>query len=112
MSDDNEPTVVELAESVRRGERKAVEVLDEYLTRIEAGNERLNVFVHLDADLAREAASAVDEAWRAAKTRSARRGAVRGEGPRAVQRDADRVRLGSLRSVAARKPTMRSTWVA
>ena len=62
MSDADEPTVIELAESVRRGERKAVEVLDDYLTRIEAGNERLNAFVHLDADLAREAASAVDEA--------------------------------------------------
>jgi aspartyl-tRNA(Asn)/glutamyl-tRNA(Gln) amidotransferase subunit A len=62
MSDANEPTVIELAESVRRGERKAVEVLDEYLTRIEAGNERLNAFVHLDADLARDAAAAVDEA--------------------------------------------------
>jgi aspartyl-tRNA(Asn)/glutamyl-tRNA(Gln) amidotransferase subunit A len=61
MSDDTEPTVVELADSVRRGERKAVEVLDEYLTRIEAGNERLNAFVHLDPDLARGAASAVDD---------------------------------------------------
>ena len=37
-------------------------MLDEYLNRIEAGNERLNAFVHLAADLAREAASAVDEA--------------------------------------------------
>ncbi len=62
MSDADEPTVIELAESVRRGERKAMEVLDEYLMRIEAGNEQLNAFVHLDADLAREAASAVDEA--------------------------------------------------
>ncbi len=62
MSDVNEPTVIELAESVRRGERKAIEVLDEYLMRIEAGNERLNAFVHIDADLAREAAVAVDEA--------------------------------------------------
>ena len=58
----NEPTVIELAESVRRGERKAVEVVDEYLGRIAEGNERLNAFVHLDADLAHAAASAVDEA--------------------------------------------------
>ena len=29
----NEPSVVELAESVRRGERKATEILDEYLGR-------------------------------------------------------------------------------
>ena len=41
----NEPTVIELAESVRRGERKAVEVVDEYLGRIAEGNERLNAFV-------------------------------------------------------------------
>jgi Asp-tRNA(Asn)/Glu-tRNA(Gln) amidotransferase A subunit family amidase len=33
-----EPTVIELAEAVRRGERKAVEVLDEYLARIADGN--------------------------------------------------------------------------
>lgn len=58
----NEPTVIELAESVRRGERKAVEVVDEYLGRIAEGNERLNAFVHLDAHLAHAAASAVDEA--------------------------------------------------
>src|SRR5581483_7365709 len=62
MTADNEPTVVELAESVRRGERKATEVLDEYLDRIQAGNERLNAFVHVDADLARAAAEAVDTA--------------------------------------------------
>ena len=58
----NDPTVIELAESVRRGERKAVEVVDEYLGRIAEGNERLNAFVHLDADLAHASASAVDEA--------------------------------------------------
>jgi aspartyl-tRNA(Asn)/glutamyl-tRNA(Gln) amidotransferase subunit A len=57
-----EPTVVEIAESVREGERKAVEVLDEYLGRIAAGNEPLNAFVHVDADAARRAAEAVDAA--------------------------------------------------
>ena len=56
----NEPTVIELAESVRRGERKAVELVDEYLGRIADGNDRLNAFVHLDADLAHASASAVD----------------------------------------------------
>jgi aspartyl-tRNA(Asn)/glutamyl-tRNA(Gln) amidotransferase subunit A len=55
-------TVVEVAESVRRGERKAVEVLDAALAAIDAGNERLNAFVHVDADLARQAAEAVDAA--------------------------------------------------
>jgi aspartyl-tRNA(Asn)/glutamyl-tRNA(Gln) amidotransferase subunit A len=58
----SDATVIELAESVRKGERKAVEVVDEYLARIDAGNERLNAFVHIDADLAHAAAGAVDEA--------------------------------------------------
>ena len=57
-----EATVIELAQAVRNGERKAAEVLDEYLNRIDAGNERLNAFVHLDPDIARRAAGAVDEA--------------------------------------------------
>lgn len=55
-------TVVDIAESVRRGERKAVEVLDAALAAIESGNERLNAFVHVDAELAREAAEQVDAA--------------------------------------------------
>src|SRR4051812_24520049 len=58
----NDPTVIDIADSVRRGERKAVEVLDEYLGRIAEGNERLNAFVHLDSDLAHAAAAKVDEA--------------------------------------------------
>ncbi len=57
----SDPTVIDIAEAVRRGERKAVEVLDEYLGRIDHGNERLNAFVHVDADLARESAARVDE---------------------------------------------------
>jgi aspartyl-tRNA(Asn)/glutamyl-tRNA(Gln) amidotransferase subunit A len=55
-------TVIEIAEAVRRGELKAVEVLDDCLERINAGNGALNAFVHLDPDLARQAADAVDEA--------------------------------------------------
>jgi len=55
-----DPTVVEMADSVRRGEVKAVELLDRYLDRIAAGNAQLNAFVHLDADLARQGAEAVD----------------------------------------------------
>src|SRR5437867_1560155 len=54
-------TVIETAEAVRRGELKATAVLDECLDAIAAGNERLNAFVHLDPDLARDAASAVDD---------------------------------------------------
>jgi aspartyl-tRNA(Asn)/glutamyl-tRNA(Gln) amidotransferase subunit A len=61
MTATGEPTVIEIAESVRRGERKAVEVVDDYLLRIAEGNERLNAFVHLDAELAHRAAAAVDE---------------------------------------------------
>ena len=56
------PTVVELAESVRRRERAAADVLDEALAAIEAGNEALNAFVHLAPAVARRAAAAVDAA--------------------------------------------------
>jgi aspartyl-tRNA(Asn)/glutamyl-tRNA(Gln) amidotransferase subunit A len=55
-------TAIEIAESVRGGERRAVEVLDEALAAIAAGNERLGAFVHLDEGLARAAAEAVDAA--------------------------------------------------
>jgi aspartyl-tRNA(Asn)/glutamyl-tRNA(Gln) amidotransferase subunit A len=54
-------TVIAVAEAVRRGERKAVDVLDEALARIDAANPALNAFVHLDPDLARRAAERVDE---------------------------------------------------
>ncbi len=56
-----DPTAIEIAEAVRSGERSAREVLDTYLARIDAGNEALNAFVHLDADLAAAAAAKVDE---------------------------------------------------
>ncbi|HEY4378291.1 MAG TPA: amidase family protein, partial [Acidimicrobiales bacterium] len=56
------PTVVDLADSVRRGDRKAVDVLDDALAAIAAANEPLNAFVHVDAEGARRAAEAVDEA--------------------------------------------------
>jgi aspartyl-tRNA(Asn)/glutamyl-tRNA(Gln) amidotransferase subunit A len=55
-------TAVEIARAVRAGERKATEVLDECLAAVDAGNEALNAFVHLDPDLARDAAEAVDAA--------------------------------------------------
>ncbi|MGH9074560.1 MAG: amidase, partial [Acidimicrobiales bacterium] len=53
-------TVIATAEAVRRGERSAVEVLEEALAAIDASNPPLNAFVHLAPDLAREAAQAVD----------------------------------------------------
>ena len=56
------PSAREIAESVRRGERKAVEVLDAVLAAVDEGNGALNAFVHLDPDLARAGAEAVDAA--------------------------------------------------
>jgi aspartyl-tRNA(Asn)/glutamyl-tRNA(Gln) amidotransferase subunit A len=53
-------TAIEIATAVRSGERKAVEVLDACLAEVAAGNAALNAFVHLDEDLARAAAEAVD----------------------------------------------------
>jgi aspartyl-tRNA(Asn)/glutamyl-tRNA(Gln) amidotransferase subunit A len=50
----------ELARQVRTGERKAVELLDEALRRIDATNGQLGAFVHVDEALARSAAEAVD----------------------------------------------------
>src|SRR5215218_4271994 len=55
-------TVIAVAEAVRRGERKAVDVLDECLAAVDARNADLVAFVHLDPDLARSAADAVDAA--------------------------------------------------
>ncbi len=65
-----DPTAIEIAESVRSGERSAREVLDDHLSRIEAGNEALNAFVHLDADLAHAAAARVDDQVAPARTRA------------------------------------------
>lgn len=55
-------TAIEIAESVRRGERRATDVLDEALAAIADRNERLGAFVHLDESAARAAAEAVDAA--------------------------------------------------
>ena len=50
----------EIADAVRRGEQKAVEVLDQCLDAIAVRNDELNAFVHLDPDLARAVAEDVD----------------------------------------------------
>ena len=55
-------SAIEVATAVRAGERKATEVLDEALSAIDAGNDALGAFVHVDERLAREAAEAVDAA--------------------------------------------------
>ncbi len=55
-------TAIEVAESVRRGERKANDVLDAALEAIAERNDELGAFVHLDEGVARAAADAVDDA--------------------------------------------------
>jgi aspartyl-tRNA(Asn)/glutamyl-tRNA(Gln) amidotransferase subunit A len=55
-------TVIQIADAVRAGERKAVEVLDLALAAIDGRNGPLNAFVHLDEELARAAAEEVDAA--------------------------------------------------
>jgi aspartyl-tRNA(Asn)/glutamyl-tRNA(Gln) amidotransferase subunit A len=53
-------TMIEVAEAVRRGELKAVEILDECLERIHRLDGALNSFVVLDPDLARREAERID----------------------------------------------------
>lgn len=56
------PTASELADSVRRGERRATELLDEALAAIERIDPLLNAWVELDVEQARASAAAVDDA--------------------------------------------------
>lgn len=53
-------TAIEIAAAVRGGERTAVAVLEQCLQEVDAGNGRLNAFVHVDEGLALAAAEAVD----------------------------------------------------
>ncbi len=55
-------TAIELAAAVRAGDVGAVEVIDDHLARIEAGDGELNAFNHVMVDEARAAAAAVDAA--------------------------------------------------
>jgi amidase len=57
-----ELTAAELAGRIRRRVLSPVEVMDAAIARIEADNERLNAFVHLDLDHARERAREAEEA--------------------------------------------------
>jgi aspartyl-tRNA(Asn)/glutamyl-tRNA(Gln) amidotransferase subunit A len=52
---------IEIAEAVRTGQRRATDVLDQALAAIDAGNDRLGAFVHVDEGAARAAAEAVDD---------------------------------------------------
>jgi len=54
------PSLTDAADAIREGRLAASDLLEECLSRIEAGNEALNAFVHLDPDGARRAAEAVD----------------------------------------------------
>ncbi|HMC40014.1 MAG TPA: amidase [Acidimicrobiales bacterium] len=53
-------SAIEIAESVRSGRRRAVDVLETCLEAVERSDGQLNAFVHLDAEGARRAAEAVD----------------------------------------------------
>lgn len=55
-------SAVEIAESVRSGQRSAAEVLDATLRAISAADPELNAWVVIDEDLARRAAESVDDA--------------------------------------------------
>src|SRR3954451_20527292 len=55
-------TVAELAYRIRRRDLSPVEVLEATIASIEAGNERLNAFVHLDFEGARERARDAERA--------------------------------------------------
>ncbi len=56
------PTARDAADAVRRGELRSLDLVESALERIAARNDELNAFVHVDADGARRAAEAVDEA--------------------------------------------------
>ena len=56
------PSASEAADAVRRGDLSAVALLERCLAAIEADNDQLNAFVHVDADGARAIAAEVDAA--------------------------------------------------
>jgi amidase len=55
-------TAAELAGRIRRRELSPVEVMEAAIGRIESDNERLNAFVYLDLDQARERAREAEHA--------------------------------------------------
>ena len=55
-------SAVQIADAVRAGDRRAVDILDECLSAIERLDGRLNAFVHVDPEGARRAAEAIDSA--------------------------------------------------
>jgi aspartyl-tRNA(Asn)/glutamyl-tRNA(Gln) amidotransferase subunit A len=55
-------SAIEIAESVRSGDRRAVDVLEECLACIQALDGEINAFIHVDPAHARQTAEAVDAA--------------------------------------------------
>ena len=53
-------TASSIAASVRSGEVSAVDIVDEHLARIDAGDGEIHAFNHVTADAARERAAAID----------------------------------------------------
>lgn len=56
------PSAVEAAAAIKRGDYTSSDLLERCITELDARNDELNAFVHLDLDRARAMASAVDEA--------------------------------------------------
>ena len=71
------PTVIEAADRVRTGTQSAEELVRACLAAVEEHNERLNAFVHLDAEMALAEARAVDAAVRDGRPSSDRSPACR-----------------------------------
>jgi aspartyl-tRNA(Asn)/glutamyl-tRNA(Gln) amidotransferase subunit A len=61
VTEEELPTATEVADAIRAGEMKAVDFLERCIEVIEARNDELNAFVHLDLDGARRAASEIDD---------------------------------------------------
>ena len=106
-------TAIEIAEAVRSGELKAIEVLDECLGRIAEHNEALNAFVVIDEDAARAAAPAVDDAVAAGRDPGPFAGVPIGvKDLEDALRSADLARLVAVQGHAAPRPRTRFTWRA
>ena len=55
-------TITEIREGLDNGEFSSVEITEEYLQRIENSNDKLNCFITVSAELAREQAAQADKA--------------------------------------------------
>lgn len=58
-------TMIGIADAVRRGEKSAVSAVEACLAAIQAHDEKVNAFVHIDRDGALRAAEEIDEAVKA-----------------------------------------------